>query len=211
MEFEPVQGGQRITCAVTQLFGIIKWTYATYLITYFLIYLLTPWLYGPLTALAPLITDANSSLSAAFCRHQLTFICHRSFSTSSSHHNLGLPLLLLPSGLLSDIFLTVLPWSVLITYPIHSSLFFLISAAMSRSVYSALNSPLVLILHFPCSTTGPYILLNIFLSHIHCFFIPNSVTAHVALPNTATGFTTILYILILTALRMTLDLNICLR
>jgi len=42
-----------------------------------------------------------------------------SFYTTSSHLNLGLPLLLLPSGLLSNIFLTVL----LTACPIHSNIF----------------------------------------------------------------------------------------
>jgi hypothetical protein len=37
------------------------------------------------------------------------------------------------------------------------------------------------------------------------------VAAHVSLPNTATAFAIVLYILILTALLMGLDLNICLR
>jgi hypothetical protein len=71
-------------------------------------HLLTPWLYGPLRHLASLTTDAHSSLSTAFCRQLLTFISRRSFSTISSHLNLGLPFFLLPSGLLSNIFLTVL-------------------------------------------------------------------------------------------------------
>jgi len=62
----------------------------------------------PSESLDPLITDTHSSLSTAFCRHLLTFYSRRSFPTYSSHLNLVLPLLLLPSGLLSDIFLTIL-------------------------------------------------------------------------------------------------------
>lgn len=58
---------------------------------------LTLWLYGPLRALASIITDIHICLSTAFCCCLLTFISHRTFSTSSSHHNLGLPLLPLPS------------------------------------------------------------------------------------------------------------------
>ena len=49
-----------------------------------------------------LITDAHSSLSTAFCCHPLTFISHRSFTASSNHLSLGLPLLLLSSGLLQN-------------------------------------------------------------------------------------------------------------
>ena len=73
------------------------------------IYLLTPSIYGPLTALAFIITDFYSSLSNAFHLHIQTFISSRSFSTYSRHLILGLLLLLLPSGLLSNISLTVLP------------------------------------------------------------------------------------------------------
>jgi hypothetical protein len=40
------------------------------------------------------------------------------------------------------------------------------SPTMSKPLYSSRNSLLFLILYIPCSTTGPYILLNAFLSHI---------------------------------------------
>ena len=86
--------------------------------------LLTAWPYGPRTTLAYLITEAISSLSTAFCRHLLTFFSRRSFSTSSNHHHPGLPLLLLPSGSLSIIFLTLLTWSILTTCPTYSNLLF---------------------------------------------------------------------------------------
>ena len=89
----------------------------------------TPRLYGPLTALASLIMDAHSSLSTAFYRHLLNFISRTSFSTSSSHLTLGLPLLLLLSRLLSNI-LHVLPSSIISTCPIHSNLFVLISVTI---------------------------------------------------------------------------------
>jgi len=51
-------------------------------------------------------TDAHSSLSTAFCLHLLVFFSRTSCSTSSNHLNLGLPflLLLIPSGVLSNIF-----------------------------------------------------------------------------------------------------------
>ena len=91
---------------------------------------LTSWLYGPLRALVNLITKARPSISTALYRHFLPFITHRSFSTTSSHLSLGLPLTQLPSDLLSNIFLTVLPWSILATCPIHSNLFYLISVIM---------------------------------------------------------------------------------
>ena len=59
-------------------------------------HLLWPWFYGPLRDLASLTTDAHSSLSTAFCRQFLTFISCRTFSTISSHLNLGLPFFYFP-------------------------------------------------------------------------------------------------------------------
>ena len=67
--------------------------------------------------------------------------------------------------------LTVLSWSILTTCPIHCSLFCLVSATMSRSFYSCLNSCFDLILHIPCSTTALCILLNTLLSHVPTLFI----------------------------------------
>ena len=107
-----------------------------YLPTYLLTDWLNPWLYGPLRSLAFFTTDAYSSLLNALCRHLLTSLSHRSLSTFSSHLNLGLPFLLFPSGLLSNIFLTILPWFILTTCLIHSNLFFLISATMSRASHT---------------------------------------------------------------------------
>ena len=51
---------------------------------------------------------ANSFLFIAFCLHLFTFNALKSFSTSFSYPNLGLPIYLLPSGSLSDIFITTL-------------------------------------------------------------------------------------------------------
>ena len=149
--------------------------------------MLTFWLFCPLRALASWITDAHSFLSTTFCYHLLIFFSHRSFSTSSSHLNLGLALLPFLSGLFTNIFLTVLPWTIHATCPICSSLFFLIPATMSKSLYSSLSSWSVLILHIPCSTAGTCILLNILLSHVPRLFITISATAHISLPYTAAG------------------------
>jgi hypothetical protein len=71
----------------------------TCLLTNLLTYLLTPLFYGPLRAFVSLITEAPSSLSAAFCRHLLNFTSHRPHSTASNHLNLGIRLLV-TSGLL---------------------------------------------------------------------------------------------------------------
>ena len=78
----------------------------------FFMYVPILWFHDPLTALVSLITITHYSISAAFCLHYLTFVSYRSFSVSSSHLSLGLPLILLPSGLLSNILLTVLFISV---------------------------------------------------------------------------------------------------
>jgi len=65
-----------------------------------LTYTITPWLYSPLKALAFLVTGQFFSVHRLLSP-PLTFISQRSFSTSTNHLNLGLPiLLLLPFGLL---------------------------------------------------------------------------------------------------------------
>jgi hypothetical protein len=86
-------------------------------------FLLTPWLLDSLRVLASLITDALSSPPTACCRRLLTFISCKSSRKSSSHLSLGHPVLLLPSDLVSNIFLTLLPWSILTTRtcPVPSS------------------------------------------------------------------------------------------
>jgi len=67
----------------------------------------------PSESLALFNYECRFSLSTAFSCHLLTFISCRSFSTSSNHLNLGFRLLLLPSGSLSNIFLTVLSCFIL--------------------------------------------------------------------------------------------------
>jgi hypothetical protein len=84
----------------------------------------------------------------ALCRHLLTFPSHTSLSTFSSYLNLGLPLLL-PSGLLSNIFLTVLSRFIRTTCPVHSNIFFLIFATTSRSSHTVALS-------IPDSSYSPY-------------------------------------------------------
>ena len=114
---------------------------------------------------------------SAFCPHLLTFISNISFSTSSSHLNLSLPLVLLPPQFTVK-FLNCpsLIHSYQVSNPLQPLL--KISATTSRSVYSSLNSWLVLILHINCSTTSPYTLLNIFPLPCISLFISTSVTAY---------------------------------
>ena len=92
-----------------------------------------PSLYGLVRALASLIKNAHSFLSTNIGRQCLNFISRRPFSTSSNHFKRDLPILRLPSGLLSNIFLSTLPWFIPMRYSIQSNLiFFLISATMSN-------------------------------------------------------------------------------
>ena len=106
---------------------------------------------------------------------------------------------LLSFGLLSCIFLTVLPWSILTTCSICSNFFFLIFVITFKSLPSSLYFWLFLILRIPYSTTVPYILISIFLTHVLSLFISISVTVHV--PPVCYS----------TDLVMVLDLNICLK
>jgi hypothetical protein len=112
--------------------------------------------------------DAHSTLSTAFCCH----LSRSSHPSSSSR---------LPSGLLSSILLTTLHWYIRTRCPIHSILCLLMSATLSEYLYSSHNSWLVLILLITCSTIGPYILLNIFLSNATSLFISISVIGHLNL------------------------------
>jgi hypothetical protein len=68
---------------------------------------------------------------------------------------LGLPTLLLPSGLLIYSFVMTLSSDILSTWPNYLNLAFLISATVSNSWYSAISSLFVLILQIPLSYTGP--------------------------------------------------------
>jgi hypothetical protein len=56
--------------------------------------------------------------------------------------------------------------SILWTCPSHWSLISFIHVTRSGSPYSSYSSLLYLILHWPLSWTGPWILLNIFLSKV---------------------------------------------
>ena len=69
-------------------------------------------------------------LLSPYLNLHLTHILFYIFQPSQSRSSL----LLLPASLLSNIFLAVLPRSILTTCPIHSNLFSLISATMCRSL-----------------------------------------------------------------------------
>ena len=129
------------------------------LLTYLLTYVVTARPYSPWGVLASVITNAllfpvNYLLSPSL-KPQLPQILLHIFQPSQTRSSPFLHL----SGLLSYIFLTVLPWSILATCPTHSKLFFLISATMSRSLYISLSSSSYS--PYPCSTTGPHVPLNL--------------------------------------------------
>jgi len=90
----------------------------------------------------------------------------KSSSTSFIHLSLGRPLPLLPSNFPSKSFFTDLVPFILITCPSHSNLRIFITVKISWDIYLVISSALVLILHCPFFFVGPYIFLNIFLSHI---------------------------------------------
>lgn len=81
------------------------------------------------------------------------------------------------------------------------------SATVFEYLYSSRNFRLHFVLNIPCSTTCTHIFVNIFslprtLSYLCLSY------GHVLLSYTETGFNIVLFILILTALLLTLDPNI---
>ena len=110
-------------------------------------------------ALASFIIDVHSSLSNAFVLNRFT-------PSLFIHLSLGRPLPLRPSYFPSKIFFTDLVSFILTTCPSHSNLRIFIMLTISGVLYLVTNSSFVLILHRPLSFVGPYIFLNIFLSHV---------------------------------------------
>ena len=92
----------------------------------------TRFLHGTCRTLTPLIKNTHSCLSTTICRHCLNFISRRSFSTYFNHLKRGLPILRLPFGLLTNVFLSTLPRFILMRCFIHSNLVILISGTMSN-------------------------------------------------------------------------------
>jgi len=85
--------------------------------------------------LGPLITDVQSALFTAFCRRIFTFVSLISFLASSNHLSLGLPILLPPTSLLSNIVLTTLSWSIFTVCLTRSNILDSISTTISNSLY----------------------------------------------------------------------------
>ena len=83
----------------------------------------TPWLYSPCRTLATFTTIFQSSLLCARILQFVTPILLRSSLTSSVHLNLGLPTLLLPSGVFWHNLFTTLSSLILSTCPSPLNLF----------------------------------------------------------------------------------------
>ena len=109
--------------------------------------------------------------------------------TTSKNLLFGLPLLLFPGNSITILFLPTYSWSLLMTYPYHLSLPFLIFIP-NRSTLTILLMCLFLILSF---LVTPIANLSIFISATSisstCFFV----TATVSSPYTIAGLTTELY------------------
>jgi len=116
--------------------------------------------------LAFFIIDAHSSLSNAFVLHHFTPSFLKSSSTSFIHLSLRRPLPLRPSNFPLKVFFTDLVSFILTTCLSHSNLRIFITFTISGALYLVINSSFVLILHCQFSFLGPYIFLNIFLSHV---------------------------------------------
>ena len=117
----------------------------------------TPWLYSPCRTLASFMTIFQSFLLCACIFQFVTHILLRSSLTSSIHLNLGLPTLLLPSGVFWYNLFTTLSSLILSTCPSHLNLPFFISVSMSNSPYNCLTSSFVLLLQYPATHIGPNI------------------------------------------------------
>lgn len=105
--------------------------------------------------MASLIIVYQSSLHRALVLQFRTPRAARSFSTSWIQRLRGRPLLLVPNIVPSRVFFAILPSSILITWPNHSSLLARIKITISQDPYSSYSSQFLRILHSPSSTTGP--------------------------------------------------------
>ena len=133
---------------------------------FFFFFFFFHWHYSPLWALACRTMSFHFFLSATNSLHLLTPSTWRSLSASSFHLFLGLPLLLVPSSSWVKIFLGILSFSILSTWPKQ----LILSPFIHFTVFSPLlissSSRFFRLFHSPFSYLGPYILLNILLSKI---------------------------------------------
>jgi hypothetical protein len=137
------------------------------------------WRYSPLWALACRTIPFHFLLSITNSLHLLTSKILRSFSTSSLHPFLSLPLRLGLSSSWVKIFLGILSSSILSRWPSQLILCPFIHFTIFSSLFKSSSSRFVLIFHSPSSYLGPYILLNCFLSKISRAFSSFFVIVHV--------------------------------
>jgi hypothetical protein len=107
------------------------------------------WCYSPLWALASLITAFQLSLSCAVFHQAVTSKILRSYNTSSSHLNFGVPFFLLPSGWEKVNFSQNELSSLLLICPNHFNLFILIDWNIFGSLNNLYNSSSYFILSTP--------------------------------------------------------------
>jgi len=120
------------------------------------------WRYNPLWVLAFSVILLHSVLSLLSFLHPLIPNAWMSFSVSSTHLFLGLPLILLPFGFHSNTLLGILFSSIHITCPNQAILLLFMNLTMYAFPMSPFNSWFILILQDPSlSCTGPKIFINI--------------------------------------------------
>ena len=149
--------------------------------------LLLPLHYSPLRALACRTMSFHFFLSVTNFLHLLTPTTWRSLSTSSFHHFLGLPLLLVPSSSWVKIFLGILSSSILCRLPNQLILCPFIHSTIYSPLLISSSFRFVRLFHSPFSYSGPYILLNIFLSKISRACSSFFVNVHASAPYDTTG------------------------
>ena len=145
--------------------------------------------YSPLWALACRTMSFYFFLSVTNSLHLLTPSTWRSLSTSPFHPFLDLPLRLVPSRSWVKVFLGTLSSSILYRWTNQIILCPFIHFTIFSHLLIFSSSRFVLPFHSPFSYSGPYILLNIFLSKISracsSFFVNVHASAAASLYNLA--------------------------
>ena len=115
--------------------------------------------------------------------HFICFIFFKSFLTSSSHQNLGLPAGLPVNGFYLYILFTLLVSGILFMCPNQLNLWALQSFIMFQCFINSSSCLFVLILQILLNSLfGPNIFLNIFLSNTERFCVILSLRTHVSQP-----------------------------
>jgi hypothetical protein len=153
------------------------------------------WHYSPNTAPASPHFFLHSSLFLAAV-FQFRIPKRRSTRTATSHRPLGFPTVLLAQNCACIVFLIRFS-SIGMTWPTHCMRLNLITSELSSCLYRCFNSSFLLILHKPCSFTGPNIHHRIFLSKELITLAAVCERVQVSLPYSSVGRIIVLYIQIL--------------